>query len=81
MLRKNQKQQHPASLNRFISRVRQRIEGVFHEVQNTGRSPERLLNKTVKGFCVPIAAKMASYTLRLLLKRQFGINVLTCQQP
>ena len=81
VLRRNQKQQHSASLNRFISRVRQRIEGVFHEIQNTGRNPERLLNKTVEGFCVHIAAKMASHTLRLLLKRQFGINVLTFQQP
>lgn len=80
VLRKNQKQQHSPSLNRFISRVRQRIEGVFHEIQNTGRNPERLLNKTVQGFCVHIAAKIASHTLRLLLKQRFGINVLTFQQ-
>ncbi len=80
VLRKNQKQQHSPALNRFISRVRQRIEGVFHEIQNTGRNPERLLNKTVQGFCVHIAAKIASHTLRLLLKQRFGINVLTFQQ-
>lgn len=78
--RKNQKQQHPAGLNRFISRVRQRIEGVFHEIQNTGRNPERLVNKTVEGFCVHIAAKLASHTLRLLLKRRFAIDVLTFRQ-
>lgn len=78
--RTNQKQQHPPSLKRFISKVRQRIEGVFHEIQNTGRNPERLLNKTVEGFCVHIAAKLASHTLRLLLKRQFGIDVLTFRQ-
>ena len=77
--RKNQKHQHSASLNRFIAKVRQRIEGVFHEIQNTGRNPERLLNKTIEGFCVHIAAKIASHTLRLLLKRRFGINVLTFQ--
>ncbi|EKF03175.1 MULTISPECIES: hypothetical protein [unclassified Tolypothrix] len=41
-------------MKRFISRVRQRVEGVFHEIQNTGRNPERLLNKTVDGFCVHI---------------------------
>lgn len=78
--RKNQKQQHCPSLNRFISRVRQRVEGVFHEIQNTGRNPERLLNKTVEGLCVHIAAKLASHTLRLLLRRHFGIDVLTFQQ-
>ena len=50
---------------------------MFHEIQNTGRNPERLLNKTVEGLCVHIAAKMASHTLRLLLRRRFGINVLT----
>jgi hypothetical protein len=78
--RKNQKQQHSPALNRFISRVRQRIEGVFHALQNTGRNPERLLNKTVEGLCVHIAAKLASHTLRLLLRKQFGIDVLTFQQ-
>ncbi|BAB77143.1 MULTISPECIES: hypothetical protein [Nostocaceae] len=45
-------------------------------------NPERLLNKTIEGFCVHIAAKIASHTLRLLLRRRFGINVLTFQsQP
>ncbi|MEP0795767.1 IS982 family transposase [Trichocoleus sp. DQ-A3] len=78
--RQNQKQQHPTCLNRFICRVRQRIEGVFHEIQNTGRNPERLLNKTIAGFCVHIAAKLASHTLRLLLKRRFAIDVLTFRQ-
>lgn len=67
------------SLNRFISRVRQRIEGVFHVIQNTGRNLERLLNKTVEGLCVHIAAKLASHTLRLL-RRRFGIDVLTFRQ-
>jgi hypothetical protein len=82
----------PLALKRFISRVRQRVQGVFHEIQNTGRNPDsaavvgtlasRLLNKTVDGFCVHIAAKIASHTLRLLLRRRFGINVLTFQsQP
>ena len=75
--RANQHQQHSAQLNRFISRIRQRVEGVFHEIQNTGRNPERLLNKTVAGLCAHIAAKMASHTLRLLLRRRFGIDVLT----
>ncbi|WP_315789579.1 hypothetical protein [Fischerella sp. JS2] len=49
---------------------------------NAARNPDRLLNKTVDGFCVHIAAKIASDTLRFLLRRRFGINVLTFQsQP
>jgi hypothetical protein len=58
-----------------------------HYVQNTGRHPDseavagtlasRLLNKTVDGFYVHIAAKIASHALRLLLRRRFGIDVLT----
>lgn len=34
----------------------------------------------VEGFCVHIAAKLASHTLRLLLKRRFTIDVLTFRQ-
>lgn len=75
--RANQIQQPSPTLKRLIGRVRQRVEGVFHEIQNTGRNPERLLNKTVRGFATHIAAKMASHTLRLFLRHQFGIDVLT----
>lgn len=91
----NQYHQNSRTLKRLISRVRQRIEGVFHEiqqldwswrgnpadplVQNTGRNPERLLNKTVAGFATHMAAKIASHTLRLLLRRKFGIDVQTFQ--
>jgi len=58
---------------------RKSVEGVFHEIQNTGRNPERLLNKTVAGFVTHMAAKITSHTLRLLLRRQFGIDVQTFQ--
>jgi hypothetical protein len=75
----NQHQQASSTLKRLISQVRQRIEGVFHEIQNTGRNPERLLNKTVNGFTIHMTAKITSHTLRLLLRRQFGIDVLTFQ--
>ncbi|MGV2827293.1 hypothetical protein ACLFKQ_21535 [Myxosarcina sp. GI1(2024)] len=75
----NQYQQASSSLKRLISRIRQRIEGVFHEIQNTGRNPERLLNKTVTGFATHMTAKITSHTLRLLLRRQFGIDVQTFQ--
>lgn len=77
--RDNQHHQVSSSFKRLIGRVRQRIEGVFHEIQNTGRNPERLLNKTVNGLATHIAAKITSHTLRLLLRRQFGVDVLTFQ--
>ena len=77
--RENQQHQRSSSLKRLIGQVRQRIEGVFHEIQNTGRNPERLLNKTVAGFATHMAAKITSHTLRLLLRLQFGIDVLTFQ--
>ena len=75
--RDNQHQQVNSDLKLVIGRVRQRIEGVFHEIQNTGRNPERLLNKTINGLTTHMAAKMTSHTLRLLLRKQFGIDVLT----
>jgi hypothetical protein len=77
--RDNQHDQPSSDLKRLIAKVRQRIEGVFHEIQNTGRNPERLLNKTVAGFTIHMAAKIASHTLRLLLKLQFEIDVQTFQ--
>ena len=76
----NQHQQNPAALDRLLGHFRERIEGVFNEVQNTGRNLERLLRKTVAGVCVHVAAKMASHTLRILLRQRFGINVLTFEQ-
>ncbi|MEM6610930.1 MAG: IS982 family transposase [Cyanobacteria bacterium P01_C01_bin.72] len=75
--RQNQHHQKSSNFQRLISRVRQRIEGVFHEIQNTGRNPERLLNKTVQGLALHMTAKIASHTLRLLLRKRFSINVLT----
>ncbi|NJL53199.1 MAG: IS982 family transposase [Hydrococcus sp. SU_1_0] len=77
--RENQLTQVSSDLKRLISRVRQRIEGVFHEIQNTGRNPERLLNKTVGGLTTHMAIKMTSHTLRLFLRHRFGIDVLTFQ--
>ena len=77
--RENQQHQHSSQLKRLIGKVRQRIEGVFHEIQNTGRNPERLLNKTVQGLITHMSAKIASHTLRLLLRDRFAIDVLTFQ--
>jgi hypothetical protein len=59
--------------------VRERIEGAFNELQNTGRNLERLLTKTVSGLTTRVIAKVASHTLKLLLRRRFGIEVQTFQ--
>ena len=77
--RKNQYVQNSKALDRWLSSVRERIEGVFHEVQNTGRNLERLLAKTVLGLCTRIIAKMTSHLLRRLLLIDFGINLQTFQ--
>jgi len=75
--RSNQYLQNSQRLDRWLSRVRERIEGTFHEIQNTGRNIERLLTKTVVGLCTRVIAKMTSHLLRHLLRVDFGINVQT----
>ena len=78
--RVNQHQQTPPVFERLLQHFRERIEGVFNEVQNTVRNLERLLRKKVEGLCVHVAAKMARRTLRILLRQRFGIDVLTFEQ-
>ena len=73
--RKNQFVQNTKAFDRWLSRIRERIEGVFHEVQNTGRNLERLLAKTVVGLCTRVITKMTSHLLRHLLLVDFGIQV------
>jgi hypothetical protein len=75
--RANQRYQNAKGLDRWLNSVRERIEGVFHEIQNTGRNIERLLTKTVLGLCTRIIAKMTSHLVRYLLRVDFGVNVLT----
>jgi hypothetical protein len=75
--RSNQYLQNTECLDRWLSSVRERIEGVFHEIQNTGRNIERLLAKTVVGLCTRVIAKMTSHLLRHLLRVDFGIKVQT----
>jgi hypothetical protein len=77
--RKNQVVQNSKALDRWLSSVRERIEGVFHEIQNTGRNLERLLAKTVVGLCSRVITKMTSHLLRHLLLVDFGVNVQTFQ--
>ncbi len=77
--RVNQKEQNPVWFDRLLSRVRERIEGSFNELQNTGRNLERLLAKTVIGLTTRVIAKVTSYTLKQLLRNSFGLDVQTFQ--
>ena len=73
----NQAQQNPKAFDQWLNRARERIEGAFNEIQNTGRNIERLLTKTVVGLCTRVIAKMTSHALKHLLRREFGIDVQT----
>ena len=75
--RANQRTTRPAGVQRWLNRLRERIEGAFHEVQNTGRHLEHLTCRTLQGLSTHVAAKMASHALKLLLRRQAGIDVQT----
>ena len=77
--RVNQKQQNPIWFDRLLGSVRERIEGSFNELQNTGRNLERLLAKTVIGLTTRVIAKVTSYTLKQLLRHSFGLDVQTFQ--
>lgn len=77
--RSNQHYQNAKDLDRWLNRIRERIEGVFHEIQNTGRYLERLLAKTVLGLSTRVIAKMTSHLVRYLLRVDFGVNVQTFQ--
>ena len=76
-LRSNQHYQNAKDLDRWLNGVRERIEGVFHEVQNTGRNIERLLAKTILGLCTRVITKIDSHLLRHLLRIDFNVNVQT----
>ena len=73
--RQNQYRQNQPALDHWIASVRERIEGVFHELTNTGRDLEGLLAKTVVGLSTRVIAKMASHALKHLLRLFFGVNV------
>lgn len=75
--RSNQGVQNPKALDRWLLSVRERIEGVFHELTNTGRDLEDLLAKTILGLSTRVIAKMASHALKHVLNLQFGIKVQT----
>ncbi len=77
--RTNQKVQHPPDFERLSNSLREHIEGVFHEIQNTGRNLERLWAKTVVGLATRVISKITSHLRKHLLRLRCGINVQTFQ--
>lgn len=75
--RENQKVQNPPAFDHLLNSVRERIEGAFDLLKEGGRSVEHTLARTVGGLCTRVIAKIASVTLRIYLRRFFGIDVLT----
>lgn len=73
----NQHVQNPEGVDLWLNSLRERIEGAFNVLQNTGRNLERLLRKTVVGLITHVIAKVTSYTLKLVLRRFYGIDVQT----
>jgi hypothetical protein len=73
--RQNQANQNPPEFDRLLNHVRERIEGVFHRLQNTGRNIERLLAKTVSGLCTRVILKVTTLILKMVLRCHFGIDV------
>jgi len=78
--RANQSNPNPPSFDRWLNSIRERIEGVFNEIQNTGRNVERLLAKTVVGLATRIISKMTSHLLKFILRKFHGIDVQTFTQ-
>jgi len=75
--RSNQHTQNAEGFDLWLNRHRERIEGVFNQLQNTGRNIEHLLRKTVTGLVTHVIAKVTSLTLRILLRKHFNIDVQT----
>lgn len=73
--RKNQHQQQDQPFERWLNQTRERIEGVFHELQNTGRFIERLLAKTVHGLATRLIAKVTAHLVRSRLHSEYQIDV------
>jgi hypothetical protein len=75
--RKNQSPQNPPEFDRWLTSIRERVEGAFNEIRNTGRDLERLFRKTVLGVCTHVIAKVTSHTLKVALRRFFHVDIQT----
>ena len=76
--RKNQAQ-NPPGYDSALNQIRERIEGLFHELQNTGRNLERLLAKTVLGLAARLSAKVTAHLFKHILRKAYQIDVQTFQ--
>lgn len=75
--RENQHQQNPVLFDQLLNQVRERIEGAYDILKEGGRSVEHTSAITIDGLCSRIIAKISSVTLRLFLRRFYGIDTLT----
>jgi hypothetical protein len=73
--RANQFVQNAPSFDALLNHLRERIEGTFHCLQNTGRNIERLIAKTITGLCTRIILKVTALVLKIILRRDFAIDV------
>jgi hypothetical protein len=71
--RANQSRQNHPQLDAELVSLRERIEGVFHQLQNTGHNLERLLTKTRFGLTARITLKVTALVLKRLLTRISGV--------
>jgi len=74
--RANQAVQNAPTFDALLTRVRERIESTFHQLQNTGRHLEHLLAKTPHGLRTRLVTKLAALTLRYFLHRRFNLDLL-----
>lgn len=79
--RRNQYKQHSKEFNQWLSRIRERIEGVFHELQNTGRNIENLCAKTVIGLVTRVIGKLTNHLTKIMLREKYGVDVQTFTKP
>lgn len=77
--RHNQLLQNTKEFDRWLNRIRERIEGSFHEIRNTGRDIERLRAKTILGLCTRVIEEVAHQVLKFLLRVCYHINNQTFQ--
>lgn len=73
----NQAQQNTPDFDRWLNSIRERVEGAFNELQNVGRNLERLLAQTCEGLCTRVMVKMANHTLKVLLRRDYNIDIVS----
>lgn len=75
--RKNRHNQNDPESDRLLGSVRQRTEGVSDLPEEGGRSAEHTLARTIRGLATRIISKISSLTLKLFLRKFFGIDVMT----